>query len=90
MPDAQTESLPITNRWTRVAVSPPPEGVEVDYAEDGKLWRYKPRKVVHLLSSQPDPEAERLRIEAKQEQQFERHVIDVMKARYLAEFEAPE
>lgn len=89
MSEAQTESPPVTNRWVRISIAAPPEGVDVEMTEDGLLWRTKPRKTVQVFQSAADPEADRLRIEAKQEAQFERHVIDVLKARYLAEFDEP-
>lgn len=87
MSDRQIESPSAIMRWRRADRDPPSQGFEVEYAEGGKLWRPRPRKMVEVVASTPDPAAERQRIEAKQEQQFERHVIDVMKARYLAEFE---
>jgi hypothetical protein len=91
MSEAQAEPQAepfVEKRWMKFEITPPPEGVEIEIAEDGALWRIKPRKVVQIFQSQPDPEAERRRIEAKQEAQFTQHVMDVMKARYLAEFDA--
>lgn len=50
-----------------------------------------PRKIITYGNTPLDPEAEARRIEAKQEAEMDRHVMDVMKARYLAEFDtAPE
>ncbi len=82
-----SESTSTGNRWKRVDRDPPPQSSEVEFAEGGKLWRHKPQKSVHSSNLPVDPVAEAARIDAKQEQQFEIHVMDVMKARYLAEFD---
>lgn len=87
MPNVSAESAPTINRWKRVERDPPPEGEAVEYAEDGKVWRPVRTKTIRRSNGPFDAEAERARIEAKQEAEFERHVIDVMKARYLAEFD---
>lgn len=65
MSEAQTESPPVSNRWVRISIAAPPEGVDVEMTEDGLLWRTKPRKVVQVFQSAPDPEAEAARIAAK-------------------------
>ena len=66
----------------------PPEGAAVEYAADGRNWRLSPRKTVQVFQSAPDAEADAARRVAKQEQQFERHVIEWAKGQYLALFEA--
>lgn len=45
-------------------------------------------KIVTYFTDEMTHEETQLHIERKQEAQFERHVIDVMKTRYLAEFDA--
>lgn len=90
MSEAQTESPPVTNRWVRIAIAAPPEGVDIEMTEDGLLWRTAPRKVVRVSQSAPNPEVEAARLQAKQDQQFERHVIEWAKGQYLAMFEGPD
>jgi hypothetical protein len=57
-------------------------------AISGARLRLKPQKTVTIRSNPVDPVAEAARIDRKQEAEFTQHVIDVMKARYLAEFDA--
>lgn len=90
MSEAQTESPPVTNRWVRIAIAAPPEGVDIEMTEDGLLWRSKPRKTVQVFQSAPDPEADAKHLAEKQEEQFERHVIEWAKGQYLAMFEQPD
>ena len=88
MSEPQTESPPVTNRWVRISIAAPPEGLEIELSNDGALWRSRPRKTVQVFQSAPDPEADAARLALKQEQQFERHVIEWAKGQYLALFEA--
>ena len=88
MPDTSIESAPIVMRWRDAGRHPPPEGADIEFAEGGKVWRFKPQKLVSLSNQPIDPVAEAKRRDAKQETQFTAHVIEVMKARYLDEFKA--
>lgn len=83
---SEAEAQPFTEkRWLEFKITPPPEGVEIEIAEDGALWRIKPRKVVQVFQSAPDPEADARRLAKKQDEQLEREAIEWAKAQYLAQ-----
>lgn len=87
MTKAGVESSPASMRWRNVETFQPPEGADIETAEGGKLWRFRPQKHITLTNAPIDQQTEFARRAAKQDAQFTAHVIEVMKARYLAEFE---
>jgi len=83
-PAASQSREPSPNRWNKTAQFPVPEGAEVELADDGALWRFKPQKQESLSNTPISEEDERRRVEAKQEEAFTKFVIDKLKEEWLS------
>ena len=53
-------------------------------------FRLKPQRTIERRNRAPDAESDAARLALKQDQQFERHVIEWAKGQYLAMFEEPD